>query len=65
MIIKKTLQGRDLIVAVDNVAVAAAKSCTLNVEVDTIEIARHNTQNWKEFTTGLKEWKREALVWLR
>lgn len=57
MIIKKTLQGRDLIVAVDNVAVAAAKSCTLNVEVDTIEIARHNTQNWKEFTTGLKEWK--------
>ncbi len=45
MIIQKTLQGRDLIVAVDNVAVAAAKSCTLNVEVDTIEIARHNTQN--------------------
>lgn len=51
------IQGRDLIVAVNNVAVAAAKSCTLNVEDDIIEIARHNTQNWKEFTTGLKEWK--------
>lgn len=51
------IQGRDLIVAANNVAIAAAKSCTLNVEVDTIEIARHNTQNWKEFTTGLKEWK--------
>ena len=51
------IQGRDLIVAANDVAVAAAKSCTLNVEVDTIEIARHNTQNWKEFTTGLKEWK--------
>ena len=51
------IQGRDLIVAADNVAIAAAKSCTLNVEVDAIEIARHNTQNWKEFTTGLKEWK--------
>lgn len=50
------IHGNNLIVSVGNKAIAAAKSCELNVAADTIEIASPNIGDWRAFICGRKNW---------
>ena len=50
------LHGRDLIVTANGVAIAAAKSCELQVSCDDIEISSPTSGQWREFIADRKEW---------
>ena len=50
------IYGRDLIVTANGMAIAAAKSCELQVSCDDIEISSPNSGQWREFITDRKEW---------
>lgn len=50
------IHGNNLIVSVGNTAIAAAKSCELNVAADTIEVASPNIGDWRAFVVGRKNW---------
>ena len=50
------IHGNNLIVSVGGTAVAAAKSCELNVAADTIEVASPNIGDWRSFIVGRKTW---------
>lgn len=56
---KKTmiLQGRNIILLVGGVAIAAAKSCDLNVSADAIPVASPSDGTWEDFIPGRKSWK--------
>lgn len=51
------LHGRNLIIKNDGVAVAASKSCTIEVQADDIEVATPGTGKWKTFIAGRMSWK--------
>lgn len=51
-----TYKGNDLIVSDDSGALAASKSCTVNVSGETIEISSPDQGNWKEYIAGMKSW---------
>ena len=51
------LQGRNLIIKNDGVALAAAKSCTIEVQADEIEVSSPQTGQWKTYIAGQKSWK--------
>lgn len=50
------IHGRDLIVTANGMAIAAAKSCELQVSCDDIEISSPNSGQWREFIADRKEW---------
>lgn len=50
------LHGRDLIVTANGMAIAAAKSCELQVSCDDIEISSPTSGQWREFIADRKEW---------
>lgn len=51
------LHGRNLVVRAGGVAVAAAKSCTIEVQADEIETSSPLTGQWKTYKAGRKSWK--------
>lgn len=50
------IHGRNLIVKVNGVAVAAAKNCSLRVENSEIEVSSPTTGNWRQFIAGRNSW---------
>ena len=50
------IHGRDLIVTANGMAIAAAKSCELQVSCDDIEISSPTSGQWREFIANRKEW---------
>lgn len=51
------LHGRNLIIKTGGVAVAAAKSCTIDVKADEIEVSSPLTGKWKTYIAGRKSWQ--------
>lgn len=51
------IHGRNLIVKIGNTAIAAAKSCDLQVDCDEIEVSSSDTYAWKEYVAGRKSWR--------
>ena len=51
------LHGKNLIIKNDGVAVAAAKSCTIEVQAEDIEVSSPLTGQWKKYIAGRKSWK--------
>ena len=50
------LHGRHLIIKVGGVDIAAAKSCTINVQAEQIEVSGPTSGEWEEFRNGRKKW---------
>lgn len=50
------LHGRNLIITADGVAIAAARSCEINIQTDEIETASPDDGSWKHVITGRKSW---------
>ena len=50
------LHGRNLIIKAGGVAIAAAKSCDINVQCEEIETASPSTGAWRTALTGRKSW---------
>ena len=50
------LHGRNLIIKADGKAIAAAKSCDINVQCEEIETATANGGPWRTALTGRKSW---------
>lgn len=50
------LQGKNLIVKADGSVIAAAKSCTLNIECEIIEVSSPTDGQWKHIIAGMKSW---------
>ena len=51
------LHGRNLIIKAGGTAIAAAKSCTIEVQADEIEVSSPLTGQWKTYIAGRKSWK--------
>lgn len=51
------LLGKNLIIKSNGTAIAAAKSCTIEVQADDIEVATPGTSKWKTFIAGRMSWK--------
>ena len=52
----KILHGRNLIVRADGVAIAAAKSCSLKIQAEQLEVSSPNDGAWKHSKIGRKSW---------
>ncbi len=50
------LQGKNLIVKANGDVIAAAKSCTLNIESEIIEVSSPTDGQWKHIIAGMKSW---------
>ena len=50
------IHGRNLILKVNGVAVAGARSCELTVQAEEIEVSSASQGRWREFIAGRKEW---------
>ena len=50
------LQGRNLIIKADGVAIAAAKSCDISVHCEEIETSSPQTGKWRTAILGSKSW---------
>lgn len=50
------LHGRNLIIKAGGVAIAAAKSCTINVQAEQIEVSGPTSGEWEEYRNGRKKW---------
>ena len=50
------IHGRNLLVLIDGVAVAGARSCELYVEADEIEKSSSTQGQWREHVVGRKSW---------
>lgn len=50
------LQGNNLIVKLNGTAIAAAKTCTINVDVDTINVSSPTDGQWHHGVPGRKSW---------
>lgn len=48
--------GRKLIITIDGVAIAGAKSCDIDIQSGDIEVASATQQDWREFIAGRKDW---------
>lgn len=51
-----TINGNDLIVSIDGAALAASRSCTLDISASTNEVAGPEQGEWDEFITDTKSW---------
>ena len=54
------LHGENVILKADGVAIAAAKSCEVTINVDTDEIASSTDGKWKRYMVGRKSWQASA-----
>lgn len=50
------LKGKQLIIQADGVAIAASKSCTIDVQADTIETSSPSQGSWRNYIAGRKKW---------
>lgn len=50
------IHGRNIIIYENGVAVAAAKSCEIKIDVDLIEVSSATSYEWREFVTNRKGW---------
>ena len=50
------LQGKNLIVKADGSVIAAAKSCTLNIECEIIKVSSPTDGQWEHIIAGMKSW---------
>lgn len=50
------LQGKNLIVKADGSVIAAAKSCTLNVDCEKIKVSSPTDGQWEHVIAGMKSW---------
>lgn len=50
-------KGNDLIVMSDGVAIAASKSCTIDVSCQTKEIGSKGSGDWRSYIAGRKSWE--------
>ena len=50
------LHGRNLIIKTDGAVIAGAKSCSINIKADTIEISSPQQGQWREYRAGRKGW---------
>lgn len=50
------IEGGKIIIKVNGTAIAAAKSCEINVNCDEVERTSASQQSWREFLAGRKEW---------
>lgn len=51
------LQGRNLIIAVDGSTIAGAKSCSVDVQTDTIKVSSPTDGEWEHIIAGRKSWQ--------
>ena len=51
------LQGRNLIIAINGSTIAAAKSCTVDVQADTIKVSSPTDGEWEHIIAGRKSWQ--------
>lgn len=51
------LKGKDLIIMADGVALAAAKSCDIEVNCDVIPVSSPTSGDWEDSIQGRKSWK--------
>ena len=50
------INGNDIIIKKDGVAIASCKSCKVHVGCDTIEISSPLQGTWREFLAGRSDW---------
>jgi predicted secreted protein len=50
------LQGKNLIVKADGDVIAAAKSCTLNIDCEIIKVSSPTDGQWEHIIAGMKSW---------
>ena len=50
------LQGKNLIISANGSVLAAAKSCTLNVECEKIKVSSPTDGQWEHVIAGMKSW---------
>jgi hypothetical protein len=51
------LQGRNLIIAINGSTIAAAKSCSVEVQADTIKVSSPTDGAWEHIIAGRKSWQ--------
>ena len=51
------LQGRNLIIAINGSTIAAAKSCSVDVQADTIKVSSPTDGEWEHIIAGRKSWQ--------
>lgn len=51
------LKGNNLIISADGAAIAASKSCTVEVSGDTVETSNAASGKWKNFIPSYLSWK--------
>ena len=51
------LQGRNLIIAINGSTIAAAKSCSVDVQSDTIKVSSPTDGEWEHIIAGRKSWQ--------
>lgn len=51
------LQGRNLIIAINGSTIAAAKSCSVDVQADTINVSSPTDGEWEHIIAGRKSWQ--------
>ena len=51
------LKGKDLIIMADGVALAAAKSCDIEVNCNVIPVSSPTSGDWEDSISGRKSWK--------
>lgn len=52
----KIIHGRNLLIYADGVAVAAARSCRITMDFDTIEMAGVDSGQYKYYVTAMSSW---------
>lgn len=52
----KIIHGRNLLIYADGVAVAAARSCRITMDFDTIEMAGVDSGQYKYYVTAMSAW---------
>jgi hypothetical protein len=52
----KIIHGRNLLIYADGVAVAAARSCRITMDFDTIEMAGVDSGTYKYYVTAMSSW---------
>lgn len=50
------LQGKNLIISANGSVIAAAKSCTLNVDCEKIKVSSPTDGQWEHIIAGMKSW---------
>lgn len=50
------IHGRNLIIMLNDTAIAGARSCEVNVNCEEIETSSPSQGAWREFLAGRKEW---------